>query len=134
MAHCQLDCLTLPGNTQELLAQGVQVGLKHREPYNPILEASMSYAGATAVAVIDVVFVNKRQDERMEGIEEGVLGLTARVSSVEEENRQLREVNRNLKERIGREGERIRSLERTIWTLRTLINSLVETVNCLPSV
>ena len=53
---------------------------------------------------------------------------TARVLSVEEENRQLREVNRNLKEHVGREGERIRSLERTVGTLRTLINSLVEMV------
>ena len=119
----------MPSNTQELLAQGVQGGLEHREPYNTILEVSIGYAGAATVAVIDeVVFVNKRQDERMEGIEEGVLGLMARMSSVEEENHQLREVNRNLKEHVGREGERIRSLERTVGMLRTLINSLVETV------
>ena len=72
--------------------------------------------------------MNERQDKRMEGIEEGVLSLTARVSSVEEENHQLREVNRNLKEHVGREGERIRSLERTVGMLRTLINSLVEMV------
>ena len=76
----------------------------------------------------EVVFVNERQDERMEGIEKGVLGLTARVSSVEEENCQLREVNRNLKEHVDREGEQIRSLERIVRTLRTLINSLVEMV------
>ena len=99
------------------------------EPYNPILEVSISYAGAAAVAIIDeLAFVNERQDERMEGIEEGVLGLTARVLSVEEENCQLREVNRNLEEHVGREGERIHSLERTVRMLRTLINSLVETV------
>ena len=36
--------------------------------------------------------------------------------------------DRNLEECVGREGERIRSLERTIGTLRTLINSLVEMV------
>ena len=89
-----MDCLALLSNTQELLAQGVQVGLECREPYNPVLEVSICYAGAAAVAVIDeVVFVNERQDEKMEGIKEGVLGLTARVLSVEEENRQLREVN-----------------------------------------
>ena len=29
---------------------------------------------------------------------------------------------------MGRDGERIRDLERTVGTLRTLINSLVETV------
>ena len=93
------------------------------------MEASIGYAGAAAVAIIDeLAFVNKRQDERMEGIEEGVLGLMARVSLVEEENRQLRELNRNLEEHVGREGERICSLERTVGTLRTLINSLVETV------
>ena len=69
---------------------------------------SIGYAGAAAIAVIDeVVFVNKRQDKRMEGIEERVLDLKKRVSSVEEENRQLREVNRNLEECVGREGERI---------------------------
>ena len=88
---------------------------------------SIGYAGAAAVAVIDeVAFVNKRQDERIEGIEEGVLDLTTRVSSVEEEHCQLRDVNRNLEEHVGREGERIRSLERTVRTLRMLINSLVE--------
>ena len=69
--------------------------------------------------------MNERQDKRMEGIKGGVLGLTARVSSVEEENHQLREVNRSLEEHVGREGERIWSLERTIRMLRTLINSLV---------
>ena len=40
----------------------------------------------------EVAFVNERQDKRMEGIEESALGLLSRVSSVEEENRQLREV------------------------------------------
>ena len=59
VACCRLDHLTLPSNTQELLARGVQGALEHREPYNPILEASIGYAGATAVAVIDeVAFVN----------------------------------------------------------------------------
>ena len=81
------------GNTQELLSRGVQVGLKRREPYNPILEASIGYAGATAVAIMDeVAYVNERQDKRMEGIKESALGLMSRVMSVEEENRQLREV------------------------------------------
>ena len=44
-------------------------------------------------------------DERMEGIEEGALSLVPRVSSVEEENRQLREVQRAQEERIVRDGE-----------------------------
>ena len=87
MAHCQLDWLALPSNTQELLAQGVLVGLEHREPYHPILEASIGYAGAAAIGIIDeLVFVNERQDERMEGIEGGVLNLMARVLLVKEEN------------------------------------------------
>ena len=129
MAHCRLDRLSLSGNTQELLSHGVQVGLERREPYNPILEASISYAGAAAVAVMDeVAFVNERQDERMEGIEEGALSLVPRVSSVEEENRQLREVQRAQEEWIVWDRERIRELERSVRTLRTLINSLVETV------
>ena len=67
----------MSGNTQELLSQGVQVGLKRREPYNPILEASICYAGAAAVAVMDkVAYVNERQDKRMEGIEESAFGLS----------------------------------------------------------
>ena len=41
----------------------------------------------------------------MEGIEEEALGLPARVLSVEEENHQLREVNRNLEERVLRGGK-----------------------------
>ena len=83
---------------------------------------SISYASAGAVAVIDeVVFVNERQDGRIEGIKEGVLGLIARVLSVEEENFQLREVNRNLEEHVGRDRERIRSLERTVGTLVRII-------------
>ena len=125
----RLDRLSLSGNTQELLSQGVQVGLERREPYNPILEASIGYAGAAAVAVMDeVAFVNKRQDKRMEGIEEGALSLVPRVSSVEEENHQLREVQRSQEERIVWDGKRIWELERLVGTLRTLINSLVETV------
>ena len=76
----------------------------------------------------EVAFVNKRQDERMEGIEEGALSLAPRVSSVEEENRQLREVQRAQKERIVWDRERVQELERSVGTLRTLINSLVETV------
>ena len=117
------------GNTQELLSQGVQVGLERREPYNPILEVSIGYAGATAVAIMDeVAYVNERQDERMEGIEESALGLVSRVMSVEEENRQLREVQPAQEEQIVRDRERIRDLERSVGTLRTLINSLVETV------
>ena len=126
--HC-LDRLSLTGNTQELLSRGVGVNLERREPYDPILEASIGYAGAAAVAVMDeVAFVNERQDERMEGIEEGALSLVPRVASLEEENRQLREVQQAQEERISRDGERIRDLERTTGTLRTLINSLVETV------
>ena len=129
VARCRLDRLSLSGNTQELLSQGVRVGLKRREPYDPILEASIGYAGAAAIAVMDeVAFVNERQDERMEGIEEGALILVPRVSSVEEENCQLREVQRAQEERIVRDGERIRELERSVGTMRTLINSLVETV------
>ena len=117
------------GNTQELLSQGVQVGLERREPYDPILEASIGYAGAAAVAIMDeVAFVNERQDERMEGIEEGALSLVPRVVSVEEENRQLREVQQAQEERIVWDRERILDLERSVGTLRTLINSLVETV------
>ena len=124
-----MDRLSLSGNTQELLSRGVQVGLERREPYDPILEASIGYAGAAAVAVMDeVAFVNERQDERMEGIEEGALSLVPRVASLEEENRQLREVQQVQEERISRDGERIWDLERTTGTLRTLINSLVETV------
>ena len=121
-----MDHLPLASNTQELLSWGVQVSLERSEPYNPILEASIGYAGAAAVAVMDeVAFVNERQDKRMEGIEEGALGL---VSRVEEENCQLRELQQAQEEQIVRDGERIRDLERSVGTLRTLVNSLVETV------
>ena len=108
VACCHLDRLSLSGNTQELLSQGVQAGLERREPYDPILEASIGYAGAAAVAVMDkVAFVNKRQDKRIEGIEEGALSLMPRVMLIEEENRQLREVQWAQEERIVRDGERI---------------------------
>src|SRR6202000_1851076 len=114
VARHRLDRLSLMGNTQELLSQGVGVSLKRREPYNPILEASIGYAGAAAVTIMDeVAFVNERQDERMEGIEEGTLSLVSRVALVEEENHQLREVQQAQEERISRDGERIQDLERT---------------------
>ena len=76
----------------------------------------------------EVAFVNERQDKRMEGIEEGALSLVSRVASVEEENCQLREVQRAQEERIGWDMERIQDVERSVGTLRTLINSLVKTV------
>ena len=129
VAHCRLDHLSLSGNTQELLSRGVQVSLERRELYDPILEASIGYTSAAAVAVMDeVAFVNERQDKRIEGIEEGALSLVPRVLSVEEENCQLREVQRAQEERIVWDRERIWELERSVGTLRTLINSLVETV------
>src|ERR1700743_1193258 len=119
VARHRLDRLSLPGNTQELLSWGVGVNLERREPYDPILEASIGYAGAAAVAVMDeVAFVNERQDERMEGIEEGALSLVSRVVSVEEENRQLREVQQAQEERIGWDRERIRDLEQLVGRLR----------------
>ena len=128
VACCRLDCLSLTGNTQELLSRGVQVSLERREPYDPILKASIGYAGAAAVAVMEkVAFVNERQDKRMEGIKEGALSLVSRVVSVEE-NCQLREVQQAQEEWIVWDGERIWDLERSVGTLRTLINSLVETV------
>ena len=73
----------------------------------------------------EVAFVNERQDKRMEGIEEGALGL---VSRVEEENCQLRELQQAQEEQIVQDGERIQDLERSVGMLRTLVNSLVETV------
>ena len=76
----------------------------------------------------EVAFVNERQDERVEGIEEGALSLVPRVMSVEEENHQLREVQRAQEERIVWDRERTWDPERLVGTLRTLINSLVETV------
>ena len=65
----------------------------------------------------------------MEGIEEGALSLVPRVMSVEEENHKLREVQQAQEEQIIWDGERIQELERSVGTLRTLINSLVETIS-----
>src|ERR1700743_2920040 len=111
VAHRLLDRLSLTGNTQELLLRGVQVGLERREPYDPILEASIGYTGAAAVAVMDeVAYISERQDERMEGIEEGALSLVSRVVSVEEENHQLREVQQAQEEWIVWDGGGIRGL------------------------
>ena len=76
----------------------------------------------------EVAYINERQDKRMEGIEESTLGLLLRVASVEEENCQLREVQWAQEEQIVQDRERIQDLERSVGTLRTLINSLVETV------
>ena len=64
VARHRLDHLSLSGNTQELLSRGVRVGLERRKPYNPIPEASIGYASAAAVAVMDeVAFVNEGQDD-----------------------------------------------------------------------
>ena len=76
----------------------------------------------------EVAYFNERQDERMEGIKESTLSLLSRVVSVEEDNRQLREVQWAQEERIVQDRERIQDLKRLVGTLRTLINSLVETV------
>ena len=76
----------------------------------------------------EVAYVNERQDERMEGIEESTLGLLSRVASAEEENCQSRKVQWAQEERIVQGGERIQDLERSVGTLGMLINSLVETV------
>ena len=60
VVHHQLDHLALGANLHGLLSQGVGVGLEHRKPYNAVLEASISYASAIAVADIDeVAFVEQ---------------------------------------------------------------------------
>ena len=57
----------------------------------------MKISGIIFTTVInEVALVDKRQDKRVEGIEEGVLRFMARMSLNEEEVHQLREVNQNL--------------------------------------
>ena len=51
--------------------------------------------------------------------------------TVEEENHQLRDVQRAQEEQIVQDRERIWDLERSCGMLRTLINSLVETVGLI---
>jgi len=42
--------------------------MERREPYNVVLEASMGYAGACSVAVMDdVALVNEKVDKLMRG-------------------------------------------------------------------
>ena len=55
----------------------------------------------------EVAYVNERQDKRMEGIEEGALRLLSRVTSMEEENHQLGEVQWAQEEWIVWDRERI---------------------------
>jgi len=45
--------------------------MERREPYNVVLEASMGYAGACSVAVMDdVALVNEKVDKLDEGLGE----------------------------------------------------------------
>ena len=90
------------------------------------MEAGIGYASAAAIVVIEhVAFVNKKQNNRMEGIEEGVLELITRVLLGEREVQELQISNWDLVEHLEREGER------TVGTLHTLLNSLVDMVGLL---
>jgi len=69
-----LEHLQLSSYQAGLLLRGVQVGMERREPYNVVLEASMGYAGACSMAVMDdVVLVNKKVDKLDEGLGEEVV-------------------------------------------------------------
>ena len=60
VVHCRvarrsLERLQLSPYQAGLLSRGIQTGLERRESYNAVLEASICYAGACSVAVMDEV-------------------------------------------------------------------------------
>src|SRR5258705_9590250 len=82
IARHKLERLQLTPYQAGLLSRGVQVGMERREPYNVVLEASMGYAGACSVAVMDdVVLVNEKVDKLDEGLGEEVV----RVDGINQE-------------------------------------------------
>ena len=66
-----------------LFSQDVQPHWEQREPFNAVLEASLSYAASCSVVVMDeVVGLNERVDARMEEVEEDVGLLKGEVSGL----------------------------------------------------
>jgi hypothetical protein len=62
IAHCRiarrhLERLDLSAGTAELLSRGSLPQLECQEPYNRVLEASISYAASCSVAVMDEVAI-----------------------------------------------------------------------------
>ena len=73
VARRKLECLQLTPHQGLLFSRGVQPHWERREPYNAVLKASMGYAASCSVVVMDeVVSVNEKTEEKMEGIEEEV--------------------------------------------------------------
>ena len=67
VARRSLERLQLSPYQAGLLSRGVQTGLDRREPYNAVLEASMGYAGACSVTVMDeVASLNERVEKLVE--------------------------------------------------------------------
>ena len=115
VARRSLERLQLSPYQAGLFSRGVQTGLDRREPYNAVLEASIGYAGACSVAVIDEV-----------------ASLNERVERLSEENERLRrevevarDVSRVTTEVMEREKEANRRLRQQYQETRMLVDGLV---------
>ena len=83
------------------------MSLDEREPYNQVLEASIGYASACAIATMDeVAHVNERFDERMDDTEREVVTLRNRVAESKGELTELCQWHRELSEAWDRDQER----------------------------
>ena len=73
VARQKLERLQLTPHQGSLLSQGIQPHWEHHEPYNTVFEVSMGYAALCSIVVMDeVVSMNERSEEKMEGIQEEV--------------------------------------------------------------
>ena len=103
VARRKLEHLQLTPYQGSLFSQGVQPHWEQREPYNMVLESSLSYTASCSVVVMDeVADLNERVDVEMREVEEDVRTLKGKVVELRNELREVREAHGWLSHQVGK--------------------------------
>ena len=98
-----------------LLSRGVQPQWEQREPYNMVLEASLSYTASCSVVVMDkVADLNERIDVEMRDMEQDVRVLKGEVVELRDELREVREAHGWLSHQVGKLNTLVEDMHRQL--------------------
>jgi hypothetical protein len=122
VARRRLERLDISPMNAELLSRGSLPQLERREPYNRVLEASIGYAAACSVAVMDEVAV---VNERTTDLDERVVEMNGRVCTLLDEVQELRRRNREFELALESERQLRRGAERRLASHIDLFDRLM---------
>jgi hypothetical protein len=128
VARRRLERLDISPMNAELLSRGSLPQLERREPYDRVLEASIGYAAACSVAVMDEVAV---VNERTTDLDERVVELNGRVCTLLDEVQELRRRNREFELALESERNLRRGVERRLASHIDLFDGLMGEVGAM---